>query len=281
MGTNRRRTLAPGPRNGYSRARRSLGGGADRMSLERQSQEPIPERIDIGRILSGSLTVLRTRLGDLLIVAVLFLLVPQVLLGFAPAQFPDPEFAFWNLLAAIPGLVFDGAASLIAYGALTGAAGPTAGDAVRAGVLKLSQLFVVLLGGGLAILVGLILLVAPGLFLAASLLVATPVLMIENTTVLEAFKRSVSLSRGSRWRLLGVMLVLAAISLGAAALTASALQVTILATTDEIGKRLALFVFGPILALVIRLVVMAVVTSAYVELKRVNGSASAVAKTFD
>lgn len=252
------------------------------MSLESQSPGKVQERIDVGRILSGAFAALRLRLGDLLAVAVFFLLIPQVLLGFAPQQFPDPQFAIWNLMAALPSLVFDGAASLILYGALTGAKGPTATEAIRGGVLRLSHLFVVGLLGGLGILAGLVLLVGPGLYLAAGWLVATPLLMIENTSAIEALKQSARLSQGSRWRLLGVILMLTAITVGIATVMVSILSVVTLAASDEIAKRTSVFIVGPVFAVAIRLVLMAVVTSAYAELKRVGGGmpAAQVDQTF-
>ncbi|HEX7758578.1 MAG TPA: glycerophosphoryl diester phosphodiesterase membrane domain-containing protein [Caulobacteraceae bacterium] len=251
------------------------------MSLESQSPQKVLERIDVGRILSAAFAALRLRLGDLLAVAVFFLLVPQVLLGFAPEQFPDPQSAVWTLMAALPSLVFNGAASLILYGALTNATGPTAAEAIRSGVLKLSHLFVVGLLGGLAILAGLVL-VAPGLYLAAGWLVATPLLMIENTSAIEALKQSHRLSQGSRWRLLGVILMLTAITVGLATVGVSILSVVTLVASNEIVKRVSIFIVGPVLAVVVRLVLMAVVTSAYAELKRVGGGmpATQVDQTF-
>ncbi len=256
------------------------------MSFETQPPEQIPQRIpepiDVGRIVAASLSALRLRWADLCVIAVFFLLIPTVLLGFAPA-FPDPQFAFWNFIAAIPALAFDGAGCLILYGALTGAAGPTPAEAIRAALLKLSDLFVVILLGGLVIALGLVLLVGPGLFLTVCLLVATPVLMIEKTNVIDAVRLSTALSRGSRWRLLGLVALLAAMTLGALVVLWSLLSIALLATSKDIAVRLDAFVLAPVVAMAIRMVTIAVITAAYAELKRVNGTApvTQISKVFE
>jgi hypothetical protein len=242
------------------------------------SENPVGDGLDVGRVLAGAGTALRARLADLLIVAVFFLLLPQVLLGFAPGKFPDPEYAIWTLLAALPGLVFDGAASLLLYDALTGGS-RSATEAIRGGLLKLSQLFLVSMVDGLAVGLGLILLVAPGLYLAASWLVVTPVLMVEDTNVSEAFRRSNALARGSRWRLLSVVMILVALFALSVVVVSGLLSVVIAASSEDMAMRISLFVIGPILGVALRLLIMSVITSTYVELKRRAGRP--VAAAFD
>jgi hypothetical protein len=254
------------------------------MSFETQPPEQVPqrlpERIDVGRIVETSLSALQLKLADLLVLAVFFLLIPTVLLGFAP-PYPDPQFVFWYFLTAIPALVFDGAGSLILYGALGGGAGPTPTEAIRAAALRLSELFIIVIVGGMVIGAGLVLLAVPGLFLTVCWLVATPVLMIEKTSFIDALRRSAALSRGSRWRLLGLVALLAAAVIGAMVLLWSLMSIAILSSSQDIALRLGVFVLGPVVGVGVRMITIAVVTAAYAELRRVQGAGVAPAKVLN
>jgi hypothetical protein len=60
----------------------------------------------------------------------------------------------------------------------------------------------------LGILLGMVLLVLPGLYLLACWAVAMPALMAEDLSASEALSRSKALSEGQRWALLGLMLLI-------------------------------------------------------------------------
>jgi len=230
------------------------------------SDHQAADQIDVGRIMSASLQALRLKLGDLLALGVFFILAPQVALGFAP-QYPDPEFAAWNFLAVLPTLVFDGAACLIVNAALAGGElGAT--DAIRQGALRFGGMFLISLVSGLGILLGLILLVAPGLYLAAGWLAAIPLMMLEQTTAVEALKRSHALSAGSRWRLLGVMALMAALVAGGFLLSISIISAISLASSLETATRVGAFIVQPLFALAVRIMIMTVSTATYLELRR-------------
>lgn len=64
---------------------------------------------------------------------------------------------------------------------------------------------------GLAVTLGLILLLVPGIILYIMWAVATPVLVEEQTGVIEAFGRSRHLTKGARWKVFGVELVVVVI----------------------------------------------------------------------
>ncbi|MGA0599451.1 glycerophosphoryl diester phosphodiesterase membrane domain-containing protein [Caulobacter sp. KR2-114] len=243
------------------------------------------DSLDIGKVLAGAVSAGRARLGDLLIVAVFFLLLPQVLLGFAPGKFPDPEYGFWNFLASLPGMVFDGAAGLILYGALSGGgAEPPAAGAIRGALRRLARIFMVQVVAGVGIVLGLVLLIAPGLFLASVWLVATPLLVIEDTTVAGALRRSLDLSKGSRWRLLAILGIMTLIVVGLAIVFGGVLGVLIAtAGPADMQERLIKFIVTPILAVLVRVVTLSVITSTYAELRRIEAGATTrqVAQTFE
>lgn len=230
------------------------------------SDHQAADQIDVGRIMSTSLQAVRLKLGDLLAVGVFFILAPQVALGFAP-QYPDPEFAAWNFLAVLPSLVFDGAACLIVHGALTGG-GLSATDAIRNAALRFGALFLISLVSGLAIVIGLVLLLVPGLYLATGWLAAIPLMMLEQTTATEALKRSHALSSGSRWRLLGVMALMTALVAGGFLLSISVMSAISLASSIETATRVGAFIVQPVFALAVRIMITSVTTATYLELRR-------------
>jgi uncharacterized membrane protein len=61
---------------------------------------------------------------------------------------------------------------------------------------------------GLAVIVGLILFIVPGMVLATWWAVSLPAMMREDLGVSEAMERSKALTDGNRWRVLGLMLLL-------------------------------------------------------------------------
>jgi hypothetical protein len=64
---------------------------------------------------------------------------------------------------------------------------------------------------GLGIVLGFVLLIVPGFILLTMWAVSVPALVVERTGVFAAFSRSSALTKGSRWKILGLYLVLAAI----------------------------------------------------------------------
>lgn len=60
---------------------------------------------------------------------------------------------------------------------------------------------------GLALIVGFMLLIVPGVMLLVAWCVAVPARVSEQTGLIEAFGRSAELTRGNRWRIFGLMLL--------------------------------------------------------------------------
>jgi hypothetical protein len=87
------------------------------------------------------------------------------------------------------------------------------GDCLQTGlrtclpVIGLSILF------GIALVVGLVLLVVPGVLMFLAWAVIVPVLVVEKTGVFGAFGRSAELTRGHRWAILGLVIVVGLISM--------------------------------------------------------------------
>ena len=89
------------------------------------------------------------------------------------------------------------AAATTRVGSLVQAAVPVIGPLVVAGILA-----------GIAIGLGLLLLIVPGLFLLTIWAVLAPVIVIERRDALSSFGRSRELVRGHGWQVFGVIVVL-------------------------------------------------------------------------
>jgi len=146
------------------------------------------------------------------------LLVPAALLVFVP-------------VAVISGLIYAGDAGILgglvvaalstiatywfqgmvveaARDILDGRRDHTIGTLVRSVTPVLGTLIVAGILAGIAIGIGLLLLIVPGLFLLTIWAVIAPVVVIEQTGAIDSFGRSRELVRGSGWQVFGVIVVL-------------------------------------------------------------------------
>lgn len=132
----------------------------------------------------------------------------------------------------------------------SGAPERSVGELVRSVWPIVPALLAVSLLAAMGIVVGLFLLVVPGLFLITIWAVAAPALVIERRGVSASFARSRELVRGSGWPVLGVML-LTMLVIFAGSLVASAFGVD----PDSAGGRLfqlvAIALISPIPALAV------------------------------
>jgi uncharacterized membrane protein len=81
-------------------------------------------------------------------------------------------------------------------------------ESLGAGLRVLLPLVVLMVLLGLAVMAGLIFFIVPGVILYVMWSVATPALVQERGGVLYAFSRSRELTRGARWKIFGILLVL-------------------------------------------------------------------------
>lgn len=113
--------------------------------------------------------------------------------------------AAYGLIAALGWFALQAAVVHVAAADLSGAPKDIVAS-LRAGLRHLPAVLAVGVIAIVAISVGLALLLVPGLFLATAWLVAIPAAVSERLDVSSAFARSFALTRGARWRLLGLIL---------------------------------------------------------------------------
>jgi hypothetical protein len=162
-------------------------------------------RLEVGWVLRSMALILRRRALDLLVVGAVFVMAP---LAFA-ALWSGQERAFAELFASLFGLVFTGAACLISFQELSG--GPRIGPlaATWRGLRKFGSLWWVAMIYGLMVLLGGVLMVAPGLIALVGFLPASPVVTVEDAKSSVALERAWELTRGSRWRIAGLCTLVA------------------------------------------------------------------------
>ena len=79
--------------------------------------------------------------------------------------------------------------------------------ALRRAAPYIGRLLICSMLTAVVIFVGLILLIVPGIILIAGLILAVPALVIEGISASASLSRSWELTRGSRWRMLGLLVV--------------------------------------------------------------------------
>ncbi len=169
-------------------------------------------KIDIGAVLSRIFQLY----GDtwqVLIPIALMLFVPVALIS---AIFADSVFGSFvaNLLSLVAALFFAGVvvrAVQDAYEDRT--VDQSVGQLFSAVAPVVFQLFLVGLVAGIAVAIGLLLLIVPGLILLTIWCVAAPVVVLEKPGVFAALGRSYRLVKGNGWQVFGVLVAIFAITI--------------------------------------------------------------------
>ena len=237
--------------------------------------EAAPPTLDIGRVISMTSRVLFRRALDLIIIGLPFIYLPNMLVEFLP-----PGFSAVRLAAGLPGLIFIGAVSLLAYRDIAGEPRVDAATAIRAGAAKFGSLWGVGLISNIGAGIGLLLLIVPGVVLGSCLASASSAVMVESITATAAIERSWSLSKGSRWRLAALLLV--ALLAAALVLLFTVLVGVVLGLTlgAEHGEAAGRIVWAPFASIWILAITTVGSTAAYVGLRRVREGGVAVADVF-
>lgn len=189
------------------------------------------ESFDIGRTFSRTWALLRQSIAGVGVFVLIVTAASMAIQGVASSMFVDQLQAArsgadplaglrvfasgWYWLTVLVSLTvtsfsFAGAT----FGMLNSAQGQPAGfsDCARAGLAKLGPILAIFLLTYIGFLVGLLLLIVPGIIVALMWSVATPALLAENLGVLDSFGRSRALTKGSRGKIflvlfLGVIVV--------------------------------------------------------------------------
>ncbi|MDH6234541.1 uncharacterized membrane protein (DUF485 family) [Mesorhizobium soli] len=142
---------------------------------------------------------------------------------------------------------------------------PTFADALNRGIALILPIIGLSILMSLGVAIGFMLLIIPGIYLLARWSAAVPALVHERRGVLASMKRSAELTKGSRWRIFGLWIIMI-IALVALQLVLGLLA---LAVTSFLGTVLATAVVA-ILSAVTSVVVSIAIAVSYVELRYVK-----------
>lgn len=179
-----------------------------------------PASFNMGNVFTNIIGVISRNPAIFLGLSFLIVGLPQLLLGLAVAS-PDTALDALQIFQNPAAMIGGGASyivvlvlSIVLQGALIVAtANDLSGKPVDFGtcINRALAKFFPLLGLGILLSLGVgagfLLLFVPGVILYLMWMVASPVLMVEQTGVIDSFGRSRALTKGSRWQLLGLLAI--------------------------------------------------------------------------
>ena len=183
-------------------------------------------KLDIGRVIQGTFGVIGRNFVTFFLLAFLFSGLPTAILSYAQAgQATALSTGNFNFSAGyISAIGFGGLAALITASILQGSlifatvqdlngTRPSISECLATGLRAFLPLLGLSILLALAIVGGFILLVVPGVMMLCAWCVAVPALVADRTGVMGAFSRSAELTRGNRWRIFGLLLIVWVIAL--------------------------------------------------------------------
>ncbi len=186
-----------------------------------------PGRFEIGRVFSNTFGVIGRNIGLCVGLAALFAGLPAFIIRLLtqpqieamrhqdPAAMADPGAMFRNSYITIIAGLISFACTLLLQSALVRATiedlngkRPSFGDCIQIAIRFLLPTLAISLLVGLGAGLGLMLLIVPGIILWLGWSMAVPVLIQERRGVFGSMSRSRALTKGSRWSLFGLFLIL-------------------------------------------------------------------------
>lgn len=221
-------------------------------------------KLDVGRVFEQIFRIYRQQFG-LLIGGALAVFVPVAIIN---GLLYDSGGFFLTLIANAVALVasylYQGMVVEAARDILDGRRDQSIGGLFRSAGAVVGTLIVVGILAGIAIAIGFVLLIVPGLILITIWAVVVPVVVIERTGVFEAFGRSRQLVKGSGWQVFGVLILLF--------IAAFIVQILIAAILGEIFDSVFGFALGILITSLLLSPLTALAASViYFELKAIKG----------
>ena len=251
-------------------------------------------KLDIGQVIGGTFQVIGRNIVSFTILGLILSGLPTGLIAIAQAQWVvssgigtgnvtfDTAY-FTNLgLGALAAII----TSAILQGALIFATvqdmngqKPRVGEALATGLRNFLPLLIVSILFGLAWVFGIILLIVPGVMIACAWCCAVPALVADRTGIFESFSRSAELTRGNRWRIFGLF-VLLVIILWVLGMVFGAISVAAVFSTPGVMENPLAAATNPltIIVQIVQQTITAVISAAlvavlYVELRRIREGA--------
>jgi hypothetical protein len=173
-----------------------------------------PKRIDPGRVISETFAIYRDNFGALVIAALIVFVIAGILQGLLS----EVGNTLGSLLSQAVNLtaiaIYTGFVVKLVEDVRDGRGDFTAGELFSAASPAILPLILNGLLRGLAVTLGLILLIIPGLFLLTIWAVTSPAIVAERQGVFDAFRRSQELVRGDGWQVFITIVLVFLITVG-------------------------------------------------------------------
>jgi hypothetical protein len=196
-------------------------------------------KLDIARVIQQTFAVLGRNFLTFFLLALILSGLPSAVLSFVEASAFQGGGSGTAVLSALVGSLLAVVTASVLQGALVygtvqdlNGARASVGDSLATGLRAFLPLLVVSILFALAVAVGVVLLVVPGVMIACAWSVAVPALVAERTRLRDAFGRSADLTRGNRWRIFALF-----IFVGLAIVVISAISGALIAATGLTGVR--------------------------------------------
>jgi hypothetical protein len=253
-----------------------------------------PAGLDIGRVIQETVAVLGRHFVTFLILALILVGIPRAVVGLvqvaalrdvvATMTFGGPAL-YWGFLGGLVSVV---TGAILQASIISGAASDltgrpvSVGESLRTGLRAFLPLIGLSILLGVALVIGFILLIIPGVLLALAWCVAVPAYVVEQPGVLASFERSAELTRGNRLRIfaLGCVFFVIAFIVG---LVLGALGGILSFATAGLFVYVNAAIVSPIVSAIVAVFGTTLSAVLYVELRRVRegAGASALAALFD
>lgn len=169
------------------------------------------KQFSFGTVISQSISVFTANLASFLIVSLLLLLPLLIYNMVAVGASPEGGFSSGSLLAIVIQMILSYLlAATISFATFQYLRGHpvSIGECLSRGLSLILPVLGVAILVGLITGIGMLLLVVPGIIAAVMLWVAIPVAVVERPGVIASLKRSADLTKGYRWIILGILIVI-------------------------------------------------------------------------
>jgi hypothetical protein len=186
-------------------------------------------RFDIARVIQQTFAVLGRNIVTFSILGVVLVAIPRALVGFLSfgmmrgqvEAMSSGNFSFTpgyfeaagmgGLAALITTAILQGALIYATVQDLNGRPA-SVGASLATGLRNFLPLIVVSILAGIALFFGFLLLIVPGVMLLCAWCVLLPALIADRTGIFGAFSRSAELTRGNRWQIFGLVVIVIVVS---------------------------------------------------------------------
>ena len=174
------------------------------------------EEFRVGSVIGRGLSILFRNFAAFMALG-LIIMLPMLVLslwaasGGMPAQSTSQPMLFDAVYGVLNLLLTNLVTAAVVYGTFRELKGERAGfgECLSTGLGRLLPVLGVAIVAGIAIVLGLVLLIVPGLIALTMFYVAVPVAVVERPGVLESLQRSSRLTQGYRWRVFGLIVLIA------------------------------------------------------------------------